>query len=334
MSSLVKRCGRKLKNSVLTNWYEHKYSFPDLLDETCYKEKAEKLQRISSGHGKKVFFIMQRSLSGMGLYTYVCVFISFIAYAVDNGMIPVVDLKNSPNIYLPENNTEGINAWELFYQQPCGYTLETIPRDAEMIYSSPVYLPDRTPFLKSMNDEREWKLYAKIYKDFIRLNDTSKQYVEKEEAELLSGRKVLGVLCRGTDYTLHHPKNHPVQPDVDTVIKKVEEVIDRYEYIYLATEEGKITERFEKAFPGKILINKRMYYDTAGLDFSKSLIGDVKFDRMDDHYYRGMEYLSSICLLSKCSGFIGGACAGTYAAVIMNDFRYEYRYVFDLGYYE
>lgn len=34
-----------------------------------------------------------------------------------------------------------------------------------------------------------------------------------------------------------------------------------YDAIYLATEERKIRDAFEKAFPDKILENKRVYYD-------------------------------------------------------------------------
>lgn len=183
----------------------------------------------------------------MGLLTYVCVFVSFVAYAVEKGLIPVIDLCNSPNIYLSDEALKkGVNAWELYYDQPCGYTLKNIPGNAKVEYSSLIYLPRRTPFLKSMADKREWDLYRAIYRDFFPINDITKEYVEKEQ---------------------------------------------------------------------------------------NTLIGDVKIDRSDDEYLRGLEYLSSICLLSRCDSFIGGACAGTYGAIIMKEGKYDLQYVFDKGYY-
>lgn len=40
----------------------------------------------------------------------------------------------------------------------------------------------------------------------------------------LNNNRTIGVLCRGADYVSQKPKGHPVQPDVDDVIKKVEEL--------------------------------------------------------------------------------------------------------------
>ena len=331
--NIVKKCINKTFVTAKKLYYEHEYNIDSLMDPVEYSSAVNNIRKRAIGNGKKTYFIIRRSYKGMGLYTYVCIFVSFIAYAIKNNMIPVIDLKNSPNIYLPEPNTMGINAWELFYEQPLGISLDMIPHEEKIVYSSDIFLPNRTPFLKSINDKEEWNMYSSVYRDFIIMNDKTKEYVEQERKKIIGDRKCLGVLCRGTDYTLQHPKNHPVQPAVEEVIKKVSEIIDNYDCIYLATEEKKIFEKFSLAFPGKVLENKRMYYDTLGKDFAKSSIGDVTFERADDNYQRGIEYLSSMYLLSKCRSFIGGACAGTYAAIIMNNSNYDFKYVYDLGYY-
>ena len=105
----------------------------------------------------------------------------------------------------------------------------------------------------------------------------------------------------------------------------------------MATEEEKIYQMFEEAFPGQIIINKRQYYD----EFYeiKNKFGDeariswVHNDRENDNYYKSLEYLSSVFLLSKCNALIGGSCGGTQAAIYMNGNQYEYKYLFDLGLY-
>ena len=74
-----------------------------------------------------------------------------------------------------------------------------------------------------------------------------------------------------------------------------------YDAIYLATEERKIRDAFEKAFPDKILENKRVYYDDIyDQDDSISYIKDVHFERkmiiiflvwnifLPLYYYRGV----------------------------------------------
>ena len=51
----------------------------------------------------------------------------------------------------------------------------------------------------------------------------------------------------------------------------------------------------------------------------------------NNNYLMGLEYLSSIILLSRCTSLIGGNCGGTMAALFFNDSRYEYTHIFDLG---
>ena len=103
-----------------------------------------------------------------------------------------------------------------------------------------------------------------------------------------------------------------------------------FKYIYLATEELQVVERFEKEFPNCILTNKRMYFDQ--YDFSNGMyLNDIIIDRERDKYWRGMEYLSSICLLSRCGGLVAGACGGSYGAFYMSNGGYRYTYFWNLG---
>lgn len=109
---------------------------------------------------------------------------------------------------------------------------------------------------------------------------------------------------------------------------------NKYDAIYLATEERKTRDLFKKEFPGKILENKRRYYDDIyDKDSSISYIKDVHFERENDNYWSGLEYLSSIILLSRCDALVGGNCGGTLGAIFFNDEKYEFTYVFDLGLY-
>lgn len=83
-----------------------------------------------------------------------------------------------------------------------------------------------------------------------------------------------------------------------------------------------------------ILENKRRYYDDIyDKDSSISYIKDVHFERENDNYWSGLEYLSSIILLSRCDALVGGNCGGTLGAIFFNDEKYEFTHVFDLGLY-
>ena len=64
-----------------------------------------------------------------------------------------------------------------------------------------------------------------------------------------------------------------------------------------------------------------------------SYIKDVHFERKNDNYLSGLEYLSSIILLSRCTALVGGNCGGTLGALFFNDEKYEFVHVFNLGLY-
>lgn len=107
----------------------------------------------------------------------------------------------------------------------------------------------------------------------------------------------------------------------------------KYEYIYLATESECIENKFREAFPGMILINKRSYYDKAMQQNGSKWITDVHFERKNDEYLKGIEYLSSLYILSRCKALVGGNCTGTRIAIFLNDRAYERVYIFDRGLY-
>lgn len=186
-------------------------------------------------------------------------------------------------------------------------------------------------------DKKEVQISAFLYHHLFILNEDTKKYVtnDMEKIRMKTGEKrVLGVSCRGTDFLTLKPKGHPIQPSVDQILEKVKQYTERYEYIYITSEEERVIKIFEEAFPGKIVTNSRKYYDE--LFFSKNdvtHITQIEFDRENDRYLRGLEYYSSVYILSQCDALIGGNCGATRAALYMNDLKYEEKYIFDLGLY-
>lgn len=76
-----------------------------------------------------------------------------------------------------------------------------------------------------------------------------------------------------------------------------------------------------------------MYYDKQYSSLKEgALIGQVIFERENDNYFKGLEYISSITILSKCNSLVAGGCGGTDFAVHYSN-GYEICYVFDLGVY-
>lgn len=288
----------------------------------------------------------------MGLMSKMLTVLGWLDFAEKNNMELVVDIIDGA---LFDGNG---NAWEYYYEQPMieqdishkevtelVNRMEAIQTPAQTRFHYKFYRvakpimklfpPTITfPMPRDHKTRKEMqKRFSELYKRYIRTKPNVTHYIEDEYAKILLNKgKVLGVLCRGTDYVQRRPEGHPIQPQISDVIQMADRLQNKYnwDYIYLATDEKKTEQQFNEHFPGKVLINKRHYLDG---DYSDKYLCDVSLDRENDQYYRDLEYLSSMTMLSRCSMFIGGYCGGSQAVLLMNHGNFEFVHLFDLGDY-
>jgi hypothetical protein len=130
-------------------------------------------------------------------------------------------------------------------------------------------------------------------------------------------------------------KGHPIQPTVEELLALTGEYAQRWSVrlIYLATEETDVVERFMQAFPGRVVTSGSMRHEPLdGFDRSK-ILAEVRFDRKDDKYMSGLEYLTDMALLSRCDYYLGTLTSGPLAALFMNGDGYKDKHIIDLGVY-
>jgi len=255
--------------------------------------------------------------------------LSQVLEALYNGFIPYIDLYD---------RQQGWFNWNKYFKQPYENRIDI---DSLMKSSIPIELGQKlaviwVPFYPSIFDEIERRVITKLYRDWVILNDDTKGYVDKECADILGNNNVIGVLGRGTDMVSNLPLYHPYQPSIEELIKRTDKAITKYNYnkIYLATEEEIILEKFQNAFPGMILENKRKYvgnaYKKKYEQDKTAWIGQVIYDYEENT--SDLEYLSSIYILSKCDSLVAGNCGGSEAAVYLNEGKFKHCEVIDLGY--
>lgn len=310
----------------------YKNAVKKIIKEKDLIAKIEKLNSLANSNEKKVFYIIRRDNASVGLLTYVSIFLGHIAYAVSKGYVPIIDMQNFGSIYQNKEDFKKKNVWEFYFKQPYNFDLSHITKHEKCIYS-PLYIQPMSPFINSVLSDEESRFWKILSQNYIKLNDEVNDYFEHEYDELIKGKNVLGLLYRGTDYKSLRPLNHPIQPSIDQFIQQIEKSICEwgdFDFYYIATEEKGAFEFLDKRFPGKIIVNKRVYYD--GFKNIKFL-AEAKFDRQNDNYLKGLEYLSSICLLAKCDSIVAGLCAGTYAANFIKEGEYTNKFYFNLGVY-
>ena len=259
--------------------------------------------------------------------------IGYILSALCHGYLPVVAVC-SP---------QGTNTWESFYRQPflsAEYLADSFSR--QQVEEFPVWTLHYDADIKMEVDKEKDKqclqYWRNIYAKLAVLNTKTQEYVRCDEAAAFAQQdinKCLGVLCRGTDYVARIPKNHFRQPPVEEMLQKVERLYKEWNCtgIYLATEDGSIARQFKERFPGKIVENKRTYYDDIYYGKKITAIADVHFNRENDDYYKGLEYLSSMYILSHCAFLAAGRCGGTTFAQMVKNENWQGCFLFECGRY-
>lgn len=281
----------------------------------------------------RTFYVIRRHADSAGLFSFAATNLGSIKEGIDRGMIPVVDMQNWKNPMLEPEEVGKVNAWELYFEQPCGYGLQDIAgaRNVMLSFIEPpgTHGHEKYPDYNMVCRPEELAMWRDAASRYLIIRPEIEEKVQAFCSSNLSGHKTLGVLCRGTDYIQKRPFNHPLQPKTDAVIRKCREVCDQYgcDQIYLQTEDETIWEAMQEAFPGKIIsYQKRRIHVEQGQNINAA--GNA----MMPPYERNREYLIAICILASCDCLVAGAAGGTYGALLLTK-GFEYEYVFRLGRY-
>lgn len=321
------------RNAVLLKFNKYRiYSREAKYAEVNKKKQLKRIESFGDKYPNEIIYLIHRENEKTGLFSDVITFLGRIKEAVDNGWLPVIDMKNYPNMYGDiSSHMCKMNAWEIFFEQPMGITVEDAMESQNVIRVEADGAVDY-PFASKAFLENEYGKLSKwrsfVHK-YIRIKDSIQRKIDYEYHYMISeNEKVLGVLVRGSDYTKLKPKGHPIQPTVEQVIDKVKQIISDKDYdkIYLSTEEKGTVETFKKVFGTKVIYLNREY-----TEYSDGYLADSPA-LSQERIQNGTDYLVQIALLAKCNGIIAGICSGTIGAALLSD-GFEYEYYWDLGYY-
>jgi len=181
---------------------------------------------------------------------------------INEGYIPIVDLKSYPNGYNGFNTSINYNPWELFFEQPYNYTMKEVLKNAKNIVyikcDEKIYRPDERIIYYNNDLINFWHNLGNKYIPI-------KNEIQKESNFIIqnlfnNSTNVLGVKIRGTDYFKLKLKVHPIPPGLDLAIEGVKYLNSKnnYDWIFVSSEDDKIKERFIKEFEYKIrLLNSK-----------------------------------------------------------------------------
>lgn len=286
-----------------------------------------------------VYYIISCSEYYCGLFSLFLYILTNVVYADENGYLPIVDLQHGYNQYFKDGCMFKENPWEYYFEQPANVSLDNVDfKNCKLKYNIGfTYRQTKIAFEEKNNFSSLVDVRVKDKKFFnrIKFNKETQIYLDNSYNDIFANEsEVLGVLCRGTDFSSTQPYSHSIQPTPELVIKKVKELYSRYKYkkIWLATEDLGIYQKFKKEFGEILLPNPQYLYSS---DTKESWLADIKVKRENHSYLLGKEYLRSIYLLSKCKYLILGLTSGaTGLYILSNGFSsQEFVCLFNLGCY-
>lgn len=245
-------------------WHATYIRYRDWMHDRKYQKYwCEHVVHNGQEYADKTFYIVRRREAYTGLFSDFMVYVYKTKQALDAGYIPVIDMQTSENIYLREEEIGKINAWEYYFKQPCGYSLEQTAKAKNVIWGSG-FLQEcisDTDIAYLMKETGYFDQYQEFVKKYFVLSEEAQHCVDSFYERELIGEKVVGVLCRGTDYTSKKPCGHPIQPDLESVFTKVDEVLERFQCtkIFLGTEDKDIYGKFKKRYQGRVVTNRQHF---------------------------------------------------------------------------
>lgn len=298
-----------------------------------HQQNLELAKQYHVSQNQPIYYVISCNVGRVGLFSYVNLILSKINSAVREGWIPVVDMQSHASTYLEERYIHQKNAWDYYFEQPGRVSLEEALESKNVIkateeWNEPGPYSGMAFYRDQYGEKTYWRRFAHQYlKIKPSILNKADDWCEKHWN---TDDRVLGVLCRGTDYVKRRPEGHPIQPIPQDVVVKSRELMERWQCtrIYLCTEDASILSLFQNAFDQRCCFLGRNYIEDIGDD----VVTRVQFDRDDDQRLQGEEYLLQVLILSKCHFLLAGQCGGTLGAELLTK-GYEQEYIWDLGRY-
>lgn len=225
-------------------------NFKSLLIKNQFQiSNSKKILNISYRLKKKIdynkkFSILVIKCKTCGLFSFYIHYLGCIKIFINKGYIPIIDQTSYPNIFNKFSfNYYDKNPWELYFNQPYGYTLANIKKYAKKkkkFYCWPnnSNKPDKYTLYNNKYLMNFWHNLANKYIPIKKEIINEAKIMRKKLFKGLSN--ILGVLMRGTDYISMRPKNHCIPPKLEIMIEDIRDMDkkNKYDWIFITTEDN------------------------------------------------------------------------------------------------
>lgn len=285
--------------------------------------------------GKPTYYIIRHMNEVAELSDIYRMTAGHIWYALSKGWLPVVDMKNYPNRYLPPEKLGAENSWEYYFEQPLRITLEQAYNGENVVLSDGFKaerFPDYSKNLLEKKDDTlaEWRMLVKW--GFLKVKPALAEEIKGIHEEVfLPKERVLGVILRGKNYSNEKIAGQPIPPSAEFAVKMTAARFKEWkcEKLFLVTSEPAVVEIFKNKFEDKCLILDQLNFEWYDSD---TMIESEQSVPENENFLDGKKFLTQIILLSLCNCLVAERCGDTTNAMLMAS-KFANTYFFDLGNY-
>lgn len=327
----LKKIKRKIGLSVEKNpFLQFFYKYLIKVNYYVFHRNERRRIIINNKHDDVKYYIIRSRGRNDGLISTYYYVLANVVWAISHKLIPIVDFTDD-NQYLVDYSINGTkNAWEYYFEQPCGIGMESIKNSDNYIVSGWSFNKKDVvpPITRNQNTVRSKELRNVVNK-YGRIKKYILEQVQVYKNESFIHNRTLGVYIRGTDYVALRPKGHYIQPNVEDVIEKIHEFIEKYliEILYIVTEDNNIYQTIKKEFSAICISHD----DDFIRNYSKKDF--LAEEIMGDGYTRGLNYLERLLLLRECDYLIASITNGSLFVLNSKEDEYLDCYLFDIGVY-
>ncbi|MBR4641443.1 MAG: hypothetical protein IKO74_01830 [Selenomonadaceae bacterium] len=258
-----------------------------------------------------------------------------IWYALSKSWLPVVDMKNYSNLYLPPEKLGAENSWEYYFEQPLRITLEQAYSGENVVLSDGFKaerFPDYSKNLLEKKDDTlaEWRMLVKW--GFLKIKPVLAEEINGIREDLfLPKERVLGVLLRGKNYSDEKNAGQPVSPSAEFAATVTAARFKEWKChkIFLVTKDSAVLEIFKNKFEDKCVLLDQVDFECYDSDISGESESPVPENQS---FLTGKKYLTPIMLLSLCDCLVAERCGDATNAMLMAS-KFANTYFFNLGVY-
>lgn len=308
------------KNEKLKFWnrcriHRNEPAFREHVIEAYQSSDYLHLNTYGDEYKGETIYLVDEQGGGVGFFAELGVTLIKLYFADERGFTPYIHWGKNYLYYEPDGIEGEDNAF-LYYFAPASH-VKNIKKARHVVKSEMRHYEQVKSLFGAVSydvSEEYVDAMAEMLKKYIRYNDRTKDFLEKQRNALLGDKRTLAVHYRGTDFRKQY-NNHPVAVRIEQTIEETQKLLDtgRYEQIFLATDENAAVRKFREIFGSKVKVYQDTFRDEGGdesIAFSSS-------ERKNHKYLLGLEVLRDQYTLTCCEGLVCGYSNVTFLARVM-----------------